>query len=306
MTSQRSIITATRTHVFRVLIGLGILLMVSQQSHAACKPNGMQLQILGSGGPGDSMGRASSAYVLWVEGESKILIDAGSGSKQTFHQAGASMGQVELVALSHLHPDHSAELPAILWPAGGTFILAGPSGDSVFPSITRFRELVFEAGGVYPVFGGRVDIHTIEIDPEQTSAVWQQEGLSVKSTGVPHGGVPTLAYRIDSDETSLVFASDQNGSRAEFIDFIGGVDTLVIHMSANEDATGMIAALHATPSVWGQMAESAGAGQVVVSHISTSDPVQLEANLEILRDNYSGKVVVAEDLMCIDLDENGD
>jgi ribonuclease BN (tRNA processing enzyme) len=72
-------------------------------------------------------------------------------------------------------------------------------------------------------------------------------------------------------------------------------------MAANENATGFIADLHATPSVWGLMAEAANVGQVVVSHISTSDSNQLQENLQILADNYSGEVLVAEDLMCVDL-----
>ncbi len=247
------------------------------------------------------MGRASSAYVLWIDGESKMLIDAGSGSKNNFHQSGARMDQVRLVALSHLHPDHSAELPAILWPGGGSFDLAGPSGSSVFPSIARFTELVFGEGGVYEVLQDRVDIDVVEVIPSQLTQVWQEDEVTVTAMGVPHGGVPTLGYRVDIDETSIAFTSDQNGSNPEFIDFIRGVDTLVIHMAANEDVTGVMAALHATPSVWGQMAASANVGQVVVSHISTSNPVQLQTNLTILSENYAGPVVVSEDLVCIEL-----
>ena len=275
--------------------------LVSTASMAACQSTGVQLQVLGSGGPGDSMGRASSAYVLWINGESKVLVDPGSGSKNHFHQAGATMEQIDLVALSHLHPDHSVELPAILWPGGGAFDLAGPTGSDDFPSITRFTELVFGENGVYEVFQGRVDIDVIEVSTSQVSQVWQQDGITVSSIGVPHGDVPTLGYRVEVDGSSIGFASDQNGSNPDFVDFIRDVDALVIHMTANEDATGLMAELHATPSVWGQMAAAANVGQVIVSHISTSDPEQLQTNLDILGENYAGPVVVSEDMMCIDL-----
>lgn len=283
------------------LIAGCIISLVSTISYAACSANGVQLQVLGSGGPGDSMGRASSAYLLWVNGESKVLVDAGSGSKNHFHQSGATMAEIDLVALSHLHPDHSVELPAILWPGGGAFDLAGPIGNDVFPSITRFTDLMFGENGVYEIFEGRVDIDVIELDTSAATQVWQQKGITVTGMGVPHGDVPTLGYRIEVGDSSIGFTSDQTGSNPAFVDFIRGVDTLVIHMSANENATGMIAALHATPSVWGQMAEAANVGRVVVSHISTSDPEQLQENLQILADHYSGEVLVAEDLMCVDL-----
>ncbi len=275
--------------------------MIAATTYAACSASGVQLQVLGSGGPGDSMGRASSAYILWVNGESKVLVDAGSGSKNNFHQSGALMDQIDLVALSHLHPDHSVELPAILWPAGGSFDLAGPIGGGVFPSISRFTELMFGEQGVYEIFQGRVDINLIELDTVATNQVWRQDGITVTSMGVPHGNVPTLGYRIEVGGTSIGFTSDQNGSNPAFIDFIRGVDTLVIHMAANEGASGVMAALHATPTVWGQMAESANVGQVVVSHISTSDPAQLQTNVGIIEQNYEGPVIVSEDLMCIDL-----
>ena len=90
----------------------------SGQIWAACLDSGMQVQILGSGGPGSSGGRASSAYIVWIDGVGRILIDAGSGTKDQFYAADASLEDIELIALSHFHPDHSAELPAILWPSG--------------------------------------------------------------------------------------------------------------------------------------------------------------------------------------------
>ena len=283
------------------LIAGCIFSLVGTISYAACSANGVQLQILGSGGPGDSMGRASSAYLLWVNGKSKVLVDAGSGSKNHFHQSGATMEQIDLVALSHLHPDHSAELPAILWPGGGSFDLAGPTSSDVFPSISRFNDLVFGEAGVYEIFRGRVDINVIELATSELTPVWQQDNITVTAMGVPHGDVPTLGYRIKVGDLSIGFTSDQKGSNPIFVDFIRGVDSLVIHMAANENATGFIADLHATPSVWGQMAEAANVGQVVVSHISSSDPDQLQENLQILADNYSGDILVAEDMMCVDL-----
>lgn len=291
-----------KTNLLCALLAGITLSFAATVAQAACRANGVQLQVLGSGGPGDSMGRASSAYLLWVNGESKVLVDAGSGSKNLFYQSGASMDQVDLVALSHLHPDHSVELPAILWPSGGSFDLAGPNGSDTFPSISQFVEQVFGEEGVYKVFQGRVDIDVIELNTEEISQVWQQRNISVTGTGVPHGNVPTIGYRVEVDGSSIGFTSDQNGSNPGFIDFIRGVDTLVIHMAANEDASGIMAELHATPSVWGQMAQSANVGQIVVSHISTSNPDQLRANVEILEQNYNGPVIVSEDLMCIDLE----
>ncbi len=284
-----------------LILACGIFAAPDATLLAACQESGLQLQVLGSGGPGGSMGRASSAYVLWVDGESRVLIDTGSGSKNLFHQSGATMAQVELIALSHLHPDHSVELPGILWPAGGEFALAGPQGNEDFPSITQFVEGLFGVGGVYEILGSRIDIDVIELNPGQVSPVWQSGDISISGMGVPHGTVPTIGYRVDTGNASIAFASDQNGSKPEFVDFIRDVDVLVIHLAVGEGATGQLSRLHAAPSVWGQMAEAAAVKQLVVSHISTSDPAQLTRSLDVLAANYSGMITVAEDLLCVDL-----
>ena len=41
--------------------------------------DGVVLQVLGSGGPIADDGRASTAYVVWVDGESRLLVDMGGG-----------------------------------------------------------------------------------------------------------------------------------------------------------------------------------------------------------------------------------
>jgi len=264
----------------------------------------VQLQILGSGGPGNAAGRASSAYLIWVDGVARIMVDTGSGTKDQFHLSGADLADIELIALSHLHPDHSAELPAILWPAGGNFQIAGPSAGGLFPAIDQFLAGMFDIGGVYPVLGERTsfEVITVPVDGSEPSRVWRANGISVLARSVPHGDVPTLSYRIDIGQTSIAFTSDQNGSDPSYNDFVRDVDLLVIHLAAAEDVVGRIAELHAKPSVWGQMATAANAAHTVVSHISTASSEVLAGSLQIVRDNYDGMLTVAEDLMCVELD----
>ena len=132
--------------------------------------------------------------------------------------------------------------------------------------------------------------------------VWRKGEVLVRGVGVPHGDVPTVAYRIDVGDYSMAFASDQNGTDRSFIDFVDAVDLLIIHLGGTEDATGEIAHLHAKPSVWGSLAAAAGVGHVVVSHIGTSSAQELNASLAILRDNFGGRLTIGEDLMCIDVD----
>lgn len=280
-----------------------LCLTCSTSTLAECLDTGVQLQILGSGGPGASGGRASSGYLLWVDGVSRIMVDAGSGTKDQFYRAGANSDDIEFVGLSHLHPDHSAELPAIFWPAGGSFNISGPTGSDDFPSIEKFLELLMGQNGAYSVLAPRMNLQvtTVDTSSRQSMEIWSADNILASATAVPHGEVPTLAYKFEFAQTSIVFASDQNGSDPVFIDFAKGVDYLVIHLTGTEDATGVIAQLHAKPSVWGDMAASAEVGQVIVSHISATTTEMLDESLAIIRLHYAGPLVIGEDLMCIEL-----
>jgi len=64
--------------------------------------------------------------------------------------------------------------------------------------------------------------------------------------------------------------------------------------------------LHAKPSVWGQMATDAGAGTLVLSHLTGMDPQNTDGEvtgfderLANVRSTYKGPLVIAEDLLCI-------
>ena len=92
-----------------------------------------------------------------------------------------------------------------------------------------------------------------------------------------------------------------NGSNPAFIDFIKDVDVLVVPLGGPENPTAGIAALHAKPSVWGQMASAANAGHLLVSHISTPSQDELDARMAFMRENYRGLLTIADDLMCIEV-----
>ena len=77
-------------------------------------PQGVALQVLGSGGPIADDARASSAYLVWVDGKSRVLIDSGGGAFLRFGEAQANFSELEFIGLSHFHTDHSADFPALL------------------------------------------------------------------------------------------------------------------------------------------------------------------------------------------------
>lgn len=270
------------------------------------------LQVLGSGGPIPDDGRASAGYLVWVGGQSRALVDAGGGTFLRFGQAGASLDDLDVVLLSHLHTDHSADLPALL---KGTFfgqrqrrlMVVGPSGDGPFPGLDDWLQSMFGPGGAYAYLGwlldedeGALDLSPIEIDHTLRHAQISEVGnVVVDTVGVEHGPVPALGFVVHVGSRKIAFAGDQNANNPAFIRIARGADILVMHHAVPEDADPVAARLHARPSEIGEIARQTEAGVLVLSHHMARSLGKLAEAERLIAAHYDGPVVIAEDLMCL-------
>jgi ribonuclease BN (tRNA processing enzyme) len=236
------------------------------------------------------------------------MVDAGGGTFARFHEAGANVADLELLALSHFHADHSSEVPALLWLQPKDMVFSGPTGSESYPSASEYATGMFGPEGVYRAVtdGKGLNAVTVDVSRAEPTEVFANESIRVNALGVPHGPVPTLGYRVDIGDVSIAFSSDQNGSDPAFAEFASGVDVLVVHVAVPESVSGNVSNLHARPSVWGQIATDAGVGLLVLSHLSNVAPRNAEGELAgfdeklaNLRSTYEGPLLVAEDLMCI-------
>ena len=83
-------------------------------SAEVCTGKGIELQVLGSGGPELQTKRASSSYLIWRDGKAAVLVAIGGGAALRFGQSGAQMADLDVLLLSHLHVDHVGDLPALI------------------------------------------------------------------------------------------------------------------------------------------------------------------------------------------------
>jgi ribonuclease BN (tRNA processing enzyme) len=74
---------------------------------STCTGRGVEVQVLGSGGPELEDKRASSSYLVWYSGQPRILVDSGGGSALRFGQAGAHVAQLDAILITHLHMRYS-------------------------------------------------------------------------------------------------------------------------------------------------------------------------------------------------------
>jgi ribonuclease BN (tRNA processing enzyme) len=300
------------------LLLLVFTLSISSMAHAApaqqCPPaDGVALQVAGSGGPIADDGRASTGYIVWVDGRSRVLVDAGGGTFLRFGEAGASFVDLEFVGLSHFHTDHSADFPALL--KSGNFSgreeplpVAGPGPGGPFPGLGAWLDsMLADGSGAYGYLSGYLDgsgrlvkLVQQEVASDSEKPVRVLDGdITIDALPVPHAIVPALGYRVTTGDVSIVFASDQNGSSDAFIDFAKDATVLVMHLPIPEAATGAAIKLHARPSDVARVAKAAGAGTLVLSHFMARSLQNLDANVDIVRTGFGGEVVVASDLACM-------
>lgn len=290
------------------------------QPAALCPPaEGLALQVLGSGGPIADDARASSSYIVWIDGKSRVLIDAGGGSFLRFGEAHANFSDLEFVGLSHFHADHSADFVALL--KSGNFAgrqrpltVTGPSGSNRFPGLDEFLQANLNAtNGAFKYLAGYLDgsgglplLIPLEIGPSAQNdrdLLPDDYTISAFATHVPHGIVPALAFRIEAGSgKSIVFSSDQNGSDPEFAKFAQGASMLIMHMPIPEDSGDAAKQLHAVPSRIAEIAAAANADRLLLSHFMARSLRSFDENVQIVREGYDGELLIAEDLGCFALD----
>ena len=218
---------------------------------------------------------------------------------------------LDWIGLSHYHTDHSSDLSALLKSGyfsdrTRTLLLSGPNGNKFFPSLTVFVEaLIGSKDSAYPYLSGYIagsnGLHKLALktlSASSKSLVFNNKEFLVESYGVPHGIVPSLAYKVSYKNKTLAFASDQNGNDEQFVEFIRGVDALVMHMPVPEGIVGAGRALHALPSLIGKIAADAGVGQLILSHFMARSLRNFDDNIEKVKLNYSGPIHISKDLDC--------
>jgi ribonuclease BN (tRNA processing enzyme) len=291
---------------------IALFVLPINASAQGCGGDAVFVQILGSGGPRINPDRADASYLLWIDGRARLLVDAGGGAFFRFGQSEAKLGDLSMVAITHLHPDHVSDLPALLWLSQTIrkepLPISGPSGNSAAPEFSEFlRRLFDEKNGAFPLLGPtlggapgelgggvRLDVNVVDVSKASPSTVFDQQGIRVTALGIPHGPMPTLAYRVETAGRSVVFSSDQTGTDPKFAQFAKGANALIMHLAIGAGST---SPLHAPPSVVGQVARDAGAKQLILSHISIPS-VALDPAIADVKKFYAGPLTIGRDLQC--------
>jgi ribonuclease BN (tRNA processing enzyme) len=284
----------------------------------------LELIVLGSGGPA-ALGRASSSYAVLLDGVPRILVDAGPGSFVRAGEAHLSLDSLDTVLLTHLHVDHSAELPGfikaravaaghpihfdIYGPAGQTAHGQSTDPSAAFPATSRFVSLLFGADGAFAYlkdFSAPVTFSVTDVpdakpgEAAQPRTLVSRDGLTIRAMRGHHGDAPAVIYRIDYRGRSVAFSGDIDRQGLPALDSLArGVNLLVFNSVVLDPPASpdILYTLHSPPAAIGTVAADSKAGSVLLSHLSPAVEQHEPAVLTSIAAHYQGEVKFAADGM---------
>ena len=277
--------------------------------------------MLGSGGPIANPRRVSAGYVLSIDGKPRLLVDAGGGSFERIGRSGLDISSLEQILLTHLHIDHTSDLPAVVMhlymgdrktpiaitgPAGRPGNDTAPENASPQPGVREFVRLLFGPRGAWRYmntfegFGITVrdtpsDVSELAVYSIPVDRALEDLDVSVYAVAVPHGMMPSVAFRVDCGAASVVFSGDISASTASFIALAKNCSMLV-HDFALPEGDVPNGKLHAKPSAVGYTAQQSAAKRLLLSHLMPPIESALAQSLAVVRSEYNGPVEVASDL----------
>ena len=278
-----------------------------------CGPTGVHVQVLGAGGPELDDGQASSGYVIWVNGEARVLVDAGPGSAAHFEEAGGDFTDLDAILISNLNVEHSADLPGFV--AGSRLVgrseplpIYGPDGGELTPGFNEWIDLMIGPRGAYrylsdylsPLSAGGYEVIPYELDTSarRRISVMRRDGLVISAIPTDHGPIPALAWRVDVEGIGITFTGDTGNRRQTVAELAEGSAILVAHHAVPENVRGAARELHMPPSQIGRVAAEADVNMVILSHRTNRTRGRENQSRREITEQFRGVVVFANDLEC--------
>ena len=268
------------------------------------------------GGPRVGVGASNPANLVVVN-DTPFVIDCGMGVSRQLVNAGVPLPSVKYIFISHHHSDHNLEYGNLFynaWAAGlSTPIHSfGPKG---IEAMTRtYWELNKFDVDTRIEDEGRPDPRPLLVakDITEDGVVLQTADVKVTAFRTPHPPiVDSFAYKFETPDGVIVFSSDTayNPKLAEFAKgadvlvhealYVPAVDRLVIKTKNGATLKKHLMESHTTTEDVGRIAAAAGVKVLVLSHFVPGDDPEVtdEDWISGVRKNFSGKIIVAKDLM---------
>jgi len=233
----------------------------------------MHFAFLGTSGSVPSAERDTTSIVVVVPAGA-VLIDCGGSPIQKLRRAGVDPQALAAVVITHIHPDHSYGLPALVRNFG---VLGRQAPLTIYcrpEHVEPLRSLLslfntLERPGMFALTVRAIDLtegaHAFDLGP-----------LTIRTSPNEHGSMPNFAVRVDAR----------------------GADTLVHDATYSERHRSRAGGhAHSTAAEAGEVAARSGVRRLILTHIGAEYHDDVDALAEEARQRFSGDVEIARELV---------
>jgi len=302
---------------------IAVSVFLTDVSNAAVDDE-IKLTFLGTGAPRPSHDRYGPA-ILVEAGGYKIMVDAGPGMRERLFQAGGfeMLTTVDHLLITHLHFDHTISAPG-LWLTGWLFgrkvpmNVYGPTGTAAM--MANFRTAYDWDIRYRKIVGVHEKGSELIATDIGAGVFFDKDGLKITAFNVEHMPIDvetgellglegaTIGYRIDYGGRSVLFSGDTRSTpSSEIIPMGKGVDVLIheTQVPAPGDTpearlANVSLSVHSTPAQVAYVFDQTRPRLGVYSHII---PPEIGSEELLGLTDYSGEMLVAEDLMTLTIGE---
>ena len=239
----------------------------------------MRLTVVGCAGSFPSPESAASSYLVQAEDAAgrtwSVLLDLGSGALGPL-QRYLDPAEVDAVALSHLHPDHMADLCGLY-----VYLRYRPGGDlAAAPAPIPVHGPFGTSGRLTQAYGmapGESMGDQLAVHPWQAGHAVRVGPLTLTAVPVEHP-VPAYGIRVTgpSDEdpgrqVTLSYSGDTDACDG-LDELAAGADLLVAEAAFVEGRDDAVRGIHLTGRRAGEAAERGGTGSLLLTHVPAWNP----------------------------------
>ncbi len=279
-----------------------------------------KLHVLGSGGPRPNKARFGSAHIVEVGGR-HVMFDCGPATTYKMVQMGITPLDIDHLFFTHHHFDHDVDYPCFMltrWdesigdeetlkvfgPRNTESItdrLVGDNGAFAYDLDARINhplsQRMYEGrGGTLP--RPRLAVDAADIEP---GVVFTSDEFTVTAAPAEHVEPyhDSLAYRLDTNEGSIVFTGDTQPC-ARVVELARGADVLVSmcgNFQSSLDERGVASGQTGTLGA-AEMAAEAGVGALFLVHVGPelSSAEGRARGIEEISSVFGGHVTMTDEL----------
>lgn len=275
-------------------------------------PSKTQVIMLGTGTPYPDPDRSGPAVEIVVNG-TPYLVDCGPG---VVRRASAARSKVPAAAprnihtlfLTHLHSDHTAGLPDIMFTPSvvgrrGAMEIYGPKGTADMVSLVHqawAKDIDVRLHGLEQGHADAYVYHSHEVKP---GVVYKDENVTVTAFPVKHGSWDeSFGYRFDTPDRSIVISGDTRPS-ASIVAACHGCDLLLHEVYPQAGLLTQAIGdreyhrqFHTSTAELAKIAAEAQPKTLVLYHVLFWGVTPAGVLDEMRQAGYTGKAIVANDL----------